>query len=500
MRKILLQTVFYLAISSQLVSQSNFYKSFDIRGFENIIRTYDNGFACVTSNGLLKLDSETGLQFYMTSSADFKLLAQTTDSGYIIGTRINYQDPAELTTVVKFDKNGNYAWSKRYSYPSNTSIQTHDITGAHDNGFYILASGCVGSPVIIRCNENGDIIWQKSSNFPYANKILRLSDQALIIAGVNIESDQNHKLWISRIDVSGNIVWAKSYDNNKVNFVQNIQKNGPNAFSVLITSQDNISFISNTTSTLIHLNSEGVILSANAISAGEHTGYHYMHGFAATADQGRIFTGTINFMSPGTKIVFAKTDSNNNIQWARYFGNITLNNFGTNEGMQVFESENSFYIFSRNEDGLAIGKIDENGTGFCDYEAITLHSSRSEFITSTITLDIYNSNFLCEPVQMNFSQEIPEMTIHCADVNGVDENTFPEEIHCYPNPTNGLITIEAHHMQQVMIYDMSGALKKQLFSSGSSLLQIDISDLPKGSYLFRITTKDGIYVRKIIRL
>jgi hypothetical protein len=504
MKRILLQSFFYLAISSQLFSQSNFYKSFDIRGFENIIRTHDNGFACVTTNGLLKLDSETGLQYYKTSSsaasADFKLLTQTADSGYIIGTRINYQDPTELTTIAKFDKNGNYFWSKKYTFPSNTSIQTHDITKAHDNGFYILASGCVGSPIIIRCNENGDIIWQKSSNFPYANKILNFSESAMIIAGVNIENDQNHKLWVSKIDTSGNIQWSKSYDNNRVNFVQNIQKNGSNEFSVLITSQDNTSFISNATSTLIHLNSEGVILSASAISSGEHTGYHYMHGLAGTADQGRIFTGTINLMSPGTKIVFAKTDNNNNIQWARYFGNITLNNAGTNEGIQVFESENSFYIFSRNEDGLAIGKIDGNGTGFCDYEAITMHSNRTEFVTSVITLDIYNSNFSCEQTLMNFSEEIPELTIHCADVSNVSDNLQDEEIHCYPNPTSGQITIEANHIQQVLIYDMTGSLKKNLTNIETSVLNVNISDLPKGSYVFRIVTIDGISVRKIIHM
>ncbi len=503
MKAITLQLLLIVVVPLYLLSQSTFYKSYEISNFEQVIRTHDSGFACVTGSGLLILDSETELQHYHTygsTDADFKLITQTSDNGFIISTRNNFQDPGELAFIVKFDEQGNMIWSKRYVYPVHTTIQTLDITSAANNGFYILASGCVGSPIILRCNEDGDILWQKSSNFPYAGKIIMFSEESLIIAGINAESEFNHKVWASMIDTSGNIIWTKTYDNNRVNFLQGISKSQHNEISILITSQENSSYITNATSTVLRLSSTGVILGANTISTGENVGYHQMHGFAKTTEQGSIFTGTINMMAPGVQILFAKTDNYNNIEWARYFGNMTLNNFGTNEGIQVFESNNSFYIFSKNEDGLAIGKINENGIGFCDDKSVRLNSARSEFNTTAITLDFFNTAFSAEQIQINFSEAFPSMTVHCTDVTEVYNHSEAENVMCYPNPTSGEIFIEAHDIQQLSIYDMNGSLKKHVTAQNSSFLMVDIEDLPKGTYMFRIVANDEISVRKIIHL
>jgi len=485
-------------------AQNTFYKSFDILGLNKVIRTHDNGFACVTNDGLLKLNSDAEYEFYKTysnaSSFDFTIITQTTDNGYIIGTRNNTQNSQELTRLVKFDKNGNYQWTKRYYYHTNTTVQTQDIIGSHDNGFYLMGSGCIGSPILLRCDQNGDVIWQKRSNYSNANRMIKFSDEAFIIAGSSVVSNNNRKVWVSMIDSSGNFLWQKEYNNNRVNFVKDIIQTGNNEISILINSQDSLSFISNATSSVLQINSLGNLISTSTISSDAQVNYHQMNSFAITQDDGFVFTGTLSLLTPGTKIIFSKTNSSNNSVWTNYFGNIAYNNAGTNEGIQIFEDGNGYIIFSRNEDGLSIGKIDGNGSGFCNKESLNFTSSREEFIVSTSTLVLFPTSFDYENIEMSFSNYIAGMTVHCSVLTSTSEQINPNEILCYPNPTSGQVFLEAERMQQLSIFDVNGTLKKQLTLNDEAILNVDMTDLPKGTYLFKVITDSGVSVRKVIYL
>jgi hypothetical protein len=72
----------------------------------------------------------------------------------------------------------------------------------------------------------------------------------------------------------------------------------------------------------------------------------------------------------------------------------------------------------------------------------------------------------------------------------------------YPNPTKGIIYIEGTEIDQVSVVNMSGALVKVVTSPNYlPLTEIDLSELPTGTYILTLANENGTVVstRKIIR-
>jgi hypothetical protein len=81
------------------------------------------------------------------------------------------------------------------------------------------------------------------------------------------------------------------------------------------------------------------------------------------------------------------------------------------------------------------------------------------------------------------------------------ENYSESGLSIYPNPVNGLLTIESaqsgHH--SIKITSMNGQLKYSTIMEGSSF-QIDLSSFQKGVYFLTIRSNNFITTRKIIKI
>lgn len=75
------------------------------------------------------------------------------------------------------------------------------------------------------------------------------------------------------------------------------------------------------------------------------------------------------------------------------------------------------------------------------------------------------------------------------------------QINIFPNPAQDYVMIESGnlHLNQIKIFDINGRLLKQI-SPKSSSYGIDISDLPKGQYLFSFETSDKRFQKRIIKV
>ena len=76
-----------------------------------------------------------------------------------------------------------------------------------------------------------------------------------------------------------------------------------------------------------------------------------------------------------------------------------------------------------------------------------------------------------------------------ADVADLDGITI------YPNPTTGKLTIGAEGVLKVEVYDYSG----RLVATFTNTNQLDISQLPTGTYALRISLQKGNTVRRVIK-
>jgi hypothetical protein len=80
-------------------------------------------------------------------------------------------------------------------------------------------------------------------------------------------------------------------------------------------------------------------------------------------------------------------------------------------------------------------------------------------------------------------------------LQGVNNPNTASEIQLYPNPTNGILHVEATKIVDVNVYSIDGKLVK----SYGKTSDIDMSNLPNGIYLISIETENERCVRKVIK-
>ncbi len=80
-------------------------------------------------------------------------------------------------------------------------------------------------------------------------------------------------------------------------------------------------------------------------------------------------------------------------------------------------------------------------------------------------------------------------------INGVSQ--IPAHVlSVYPNPTNGLVNILYNKKAQVSVYSIDGTMIK-VKSTNAGTSEVNLSELPEGSYLLKITSEEGVSVKRI---
>lgn len=90
-------------------------------------------------------------------------------------------------------------------------------------------------------------------------------------------------------------------------------------------------------------------------------------------------------------------------------------------------------------------------------------------------------------------------TIMVNNPTGIDENGVNNKYTIYPNPANHIVYFKSYLPANIklMIYDASGLLQKEVIAKNTNELEIDVSDLPKGMYLYKILTDNNIITGKL---
>lgn len=79
---------------------------------------------------------------------------------------------------------------------------------------------------------------------------------------------------------------------------------------------------------------------------------------------------------------------------------------------------------------------------------------------------------------------------------GVDEQQANAVV--YPNPTSGLITVEADNMERVRVVNMLGQVMEETAVDHADKMTLNLADLPASVYLLEIKTKEGLVKRRIV--
>ena len=114
-------------------------------------------------------------------------------------------------------------------------------------------------------------------------------------------------------------------------------------------------------------------------------------------------------------------------------------------------------------------------------------------LISNTTYDIYLRTY-CERSQVFGSWQKLTVTTDGDGTTAISviDNDIPLEL--YPNPTTGLVTLSRTDINKIEVMDATG--KVVMIVNNKNV--IDLSKLAKGYYTLRITTTEGVAIRKVV--
>ena len=80
--------------------------------------------------------------------------------------------------------------------------------------------------------------------------------------------------------------------------------------------------------------------------------------------------------------------------------------------------------------------------------------------------------------------------------NSTDVNEYSIKANLYPNPTNGIITVEADGMRRITVSNAIGQILVDE-ETGDDTMQVNLGQFAAGTYVVRIYTENGTAIKKV---
>jgi hypothetical protein len=482
--------------------------------------------------------------------------------------------------ILKLDAGNNIIWLKSVTGTSNNHSNdittdlwgnvyiTGNFSGTADFdpgvGTYNLTSAGINDIFILKLDALGNFIWAKNIGWTgddYGNSIVTDALGNVFTTGFfhdtvdfdpgpgvfNLNGGINYNIFISKLDASGNFIWAKSiggmfggvgnsisldasgnifttgYFTGTVDFDP-----GSSAFNLTSNGSDNL-FISK-------LDSNGNFVFVKTIEA-------ISINFFTTLDaNGNLYTignfagmvdfdpgpGTAYLTSLGNDMFILKLDHSGNFVWAKAMGGIGSNTNGKSLVVDVFKNiyiTGSFFgitdfdpgagIFNLNSIGgndIFISKLDSLG----DFLWTTsIGSSGWDEKGTSIVVDTFSGNvgitgvfnshdiYFGNILLHNSNHQLITYDIFIAKLNiatAVEGINNTINITVYPNPSNENITITTNREKgELILYDFLGKQVIQKKTEDEQQTTVDVSFLRTGIYLLQFKTDQGTYSKKFVK-
>ena len=175
----------------------------------------------------------------------------------------------------------------------------------------------------------------------------------------------------------------------------------------------------------------------------------------------------------------------------RWYDRVDLDDLfdGGNGHFDFFEKPHTYWVFRRNSSIDTInGSVTNAAFGYGNRTAFGPTTNPHPYLVDGTP----ETSFEITNIQFNGDQA--SFDVHFLET-GIPSHGSHNG-HIYPNPVNHELTITLDETKRVEIYDQLGKL---LLSETNPNAKINVSMLPKGIYIVKITTADGCYTEKFIK-
>ena len=136
-----------------------------------------------------------------------------------------------------------------------------------------------------------------------------------------------------------------------------------------------------------------------------------------------------------------------------------------------------------------------------------LHGGRSEFTATSTGAYTWrghtyttSGNYTDTILAHNGCDSILILHLTITSPNGIDDACDASDILVWPNPTTGYLTIRSSQpISKTELFDMSGRSVTPPVERQSDGVWMDMTAMPRGVYMLRITLPDGTVMRKVVK-
>ena len=479
------------------------------------------------------------------SSMDYgKSIKETSDGGFIMAGYAMSSD-GDITNakgyydywIVKLNESGSKEWQK--SLGGSGQDVANYISQTSDNGYIIAGytiskDGDISSPIvtefykdywIVKLNSSGTIQWEKSlggSDHDVANYISQTNDGGYIICG-NSKSNDNGvdnysafaDAWVVKLNSSGNITWSNNYGGTLDDDLKYIEELSDGSFIAVGSSKSNDNDVSGNNGDMdawiIKISSTGSVLWSK-LFGGENV--DIANSAVILSNGSFVFAGNTASVSGGFPqagngdyFVVKVSATGNNI-WTKTYGGT-----GVDNAKSICNKNNGNIIIAGSSSSVN-GMVQSN-FGKTDYWILELNNNGDTVWTRNyggslddVALEINqtddggfiiigNSNSTNNQITDN-KGSIDYWVVKLSAYVGINSISNHVNFDIYPNPAKNTISISNEQLliESINIFDITGKKVKQLNINQNNTIIIDISELEKGVYFVKVTTKENLNLTK----
>jgi hypothetical protein len=257
----------------------------------------------------------------------FQTVAVANDGGLWVGGEFYSQsDDKDYPWLVRLDQNGTVLWQKTYM-PPNTSFDGAsfgDILATPDGGVLITINDQPNGGVwIVKLTSNGSVSWARSFGQFVDRHTLKYiqstNDGAYILAGT-FDFDGEKTTWLVKMNSNGSVVWQQAY---RLSQERDFEIN--ETFGLVVMNDGSYVVgvrtyrLSNTWAIwLFRINGNGSVIWQKSFDIDDSR----VHGMTVTPDQGVVVVGGDSPISTTVRPWLFKIDGNGTLLWKYYYNSV----------------------------------------------------------------------------------------------------------------------------------------------------------------------------------
>ena len=426
-----------------------------------------------------------------SSGMQFRKVKSTSDGNFIVVGDLFMTNPnANIGVCAKIDSTGNLLWSSVIIPANPLFFICSDVIESSENTFWVSGYDQESGEIsVLEIDQNGTQLQSYSfANTGFRlenNAILELDTNQLVLAGSQLDQNNNSNGYLISLDKTGNILWSNNYNDIRFMAAQNdthsIWVAGSHTSSNLAISK--IDFNGSLFNIVDYSYFNFYYSEYFDFIRLEDSTFAVCNGAISRSYVARIRANSPDAITFPIAITAVCVSPSKN-------GGIYLGGLGPVFGLK---STHSYYqsALVRMDSTLIVD-------AWCAYEPNPINTINSTLTSGSLSLTTVAPSSLNTAVLGTMNHTLYTW-LGCVDVLAELDEQDPNHLTIFPNPANNLISLQFENATSgvIEILTMDGKPVQQTKVSGNDAT-VSVDKLAAGTYLYRFTSSKAVSRGKLI--